>query len=208
MAEVDAAAHAAKSGSSEAVNSYVDHVFGQSIAAGAAPTIKDRVRRAEQSYRSGHNDAVHEKDVVSGINEAVAETGLPDYARTSGAQLHAFRDFLGRMAPNVRDRGAPSTDMTPAETVFVVVNLGHQKLVNPEYQVDPDEWVQQVSKRRADLNAGRQAASAPNAPGLSAIPAPPTTVAAMARLRDQLPVENSSLVTATHRLLDRFGFQR
>jgi hypothetical protein len=119
----------------------------------APESVRKRLANAEEKFRRNDHRTISEAEFVEACNRTAAEFDLPDYARTSGAQVHAFRELLRQMAPSAIGRSGHSTEMTPAEAVFVALQLASQKVLNPDYQVPPNRWVESI---RHDHQHGQQ----------------------------------------------------
>jgi hypothetical protein len=108
----------------------------------------DRIVKAEMSYRSGQQPAIHEEDLVRSINSLSDALSLPDYARTDMEQVRYLRTSLMVSSPHlvgVISRAQSETKipsiMSPIEATYVAMSLVHQKLFNPAFQESPVGWL-------------------------------------------------------------------
>jgi hypothetical protein len=210
MAVLEAKAKAAKSGDLSATGAFVDEIFAQSLAPTAAESIRRRISQTEHAFQHGAHQGVSEKAFVQAVNACVALFDGPNYARTSGAQLHEFRRLLGGMMPSVGTLSTSSTTMSPAEALFVASQLATQKIFNPEYQIDPNDWATGVARRRAALKNGDLPEPVPNTNG-PALRVERTTseqAGILRGLRDDLSSENTAITGAAHAFLDQLGFAK
>jgi len=141
LGAIEAKAKGAKSHDPQAVRAYVDAILDQAHLSVAPESVRGRLAKAELKFHRKEHKTISEAEFVEACNRTAADFKLPDYARTSGAQVHVFRMMLGKMAPSTIGASGQSTDMTPAEAVFVALQLAGQKVFNPDYQVPPDQWV-------------------------------------------------------------------
>src|SRR5258708_8678356 len=93
--------------------------------------LRDRIARAEYSFRRGIQRPVSEQDAVAAMNQMARYALAPEWARTNVAQIHLFRTMLKPEVPQLvgtlpLDRTktrqpywAISDKMSPAEAVFV-----------------------------------------------------------------------------------------
>jgi hypothetical protein len=86
----------------------------------------DRIVKAEMSYRSGQQPAIHEEDLVRSINSLSDALSLPDYARTDMEQVRYLRTSLMVSSPHlvgVISRAQSETKipsiMSPIEATYV-----------------------------------------------------------------------------------------
>ena len=112
--------------------------------------VKDRLVRAEIAYRNGLDPGVNERDIVKLINSVADKLGVPAYAKTSSSQVRALRMQLALASPafmaagltrqNMKVGDSISERMSPLQAAHLVSSLTDQKLINPEFQVEPEEW--------------------------------------------------------------------
>jgi hypothetical protein len=120
--------------------------------------LRDRIARAEYGFRRGLQRPISEQDAVAALNQMARYALAPEWARTNLAQIHLFRTMLKPKVPQLvgqlpvepaKDRHpywTISDKMSPAEAVFVVTYLARGKIFSPEYQVGPDEWVDNIRR--------------------------------------------------------------
>lgn len=129
------------------------------IAHGIGPTkipstidnvIKDHLVYAEMQYRQGTGKAVREQSIVDLTNMLVQRFGLPDYVRTSPAQVRFMRmwlitvnpTFMGRGAalPNMRVGESISDEMSPLQAVHLLFEVLGHKFFDANFQMTPENW--------------------------------------------------------------------
>jgi hypothetical protein len=179
--ELDGAAHLANSRSDDAsVRGLADAVFSFPRALPRAPevienVVKDRLVRAETAYRNGLQQGVRERDIVELFNSVSDKLGLPSYAKTSPQQVRTLRMQLalsspafmasGLANPNMKVGESVPDSMSPLQAIHLINSLLDQKVINPEYQVEPAEWdrlhlpaamakIQQMQRLQASAQAG------------------------------------------------------
>ena len=143
--------------------------------------IKDRLVRAEIAYRNGAHPGVLERDIVTLFNSVADRLGLPSYAKTSAQQIRVFRMQLALSLPAFMASGMargnmkvgesiPET-MSPLQAAHLIDSLLNQKVINPEYQVEPAEWekshlpaamarIQQMQQLQASRQGGNHSQKA------------------------------------------------
>jgi hypothetical protein len=120
------------------------------LAGFTASAIKNRVGRAESSYRQGQAAGIPEAKIVRTVNGLARKFDLPDYVRTSNYEVRRLRLGLLPNFPQIITQktqgmqpvsaGAQiDSQMSPAEAVFVLAMMLQQKLANPEYQLRHSE---------------------------------------------------------------------
>lgn len=115
-----------------------------------ANVIKERLVRAEINFRSGAQEGVMESDIAGLINSTADRLGLPSYAKTSAQQVRVLRMQLalsspafmgpGVIEPNMKIGDSISQRLSPLQAVHLLNSLIDQKIINPDYQVEPAEW--------------------------------------------------------------------
>lgn len=148
-------ARIARTGEANAVQEYVESIvqvtgFQEYLTGQMGSQLKDRVKRAEISYRQGQHPGINEEKVVLAVNGLVEKLQTPAYSLTSLYEVRRLRvsvlpifpEVIGknRNSNNVQNTGdnLPS-EMSPAEAVFVFASLLYQKMYNPDYQLTPAE---------------------------------------------------------------------
>jgi hypothetical protein len=143
--------------------------------------VKNRLVRAEIRHRQGYQPGVLETDIVTLFDEFVEEFHLPPYARTSISQLHILRMRLALLEPQFMGPGLArqgsvvgdsiNPEMSPLQGLHLVQTLVDQKLLNPEFQVLPEEWDKSIEKSRfADSQCSTSDESASLGSGQNASP--------------------------------------
>jgi hypothetical protein len=194
-----------------AVGEFVDEIFRQSLFHGMAASVKARIARAEVAFRRSAHIGLRQKDLIAAVDQAVTLLGLPDYVRVTPEQLRVFRKKLRIDVRHFAREDPPTAqsrpDMSPAELAMILCDLGTQKLANPDYQVDPDEWAKATEAR---INALKEALKRRQPIDHTAVTATvkvkPT--AYKLRLPDDLGFEEGPSVLAIHQFLDRIGLER
>lgn len=101
--------------------------------------------------------------MIAAVDQAVTLLGLPDYIRVTPEQLRVFRKKLRiDVRPCAREdplTAQPRPDLSPAELAMILCDLGTQKLANPDYQPDPDEWAK-ATEPRINVEGGTEEARA------------------------------------------------
>lgn len=185
--ELDKAARLIKNSNDEqSIHGMADAVFSFPRALPRAPDaieniIKDRLVRAEIAYRNGIQEGVQEQDIVKFANSMADHFRLPSYAKTSTQQVRVLRMQLVLSSPAFMAAGLTHENMKPGETisdrmsplqaVHLLSSLLDQKIINPDYQLQPAEWekahlapatarIQQMQKLQSSdqqINAPRRA---------------------------------------------------
>jgi hypothetical protein len=156
---IEERAKGAEAGDPESVRALADEIFSQPHQIGTLPLfvkqpLEEQVIKAELDYRSGTHRAIKHSDVVQLINSLSEKLELPSYAKTSEHQILDMRfrsmqltpRFMGNVVSERKDgtplRPGDSVDsaMSPLQACYFAMFAIDAKLVNPEYQVPPDEW--------------------------------------------------------------------
>jgi hypothetical protein len=153
--QLDKAAQTFKNDDEHSIRSLTNAVFDFSRALPRSPefienVVKDRIIRAELAFRRGSFDGVHEQDIVHLVNWLADRLRLPAYAKTSPKQVRILRMDLilsspAFMAAGATDRISKPGDsipdrMSPLQAVHLISSLVDQKIINPEYQLEPAAW--------------------------------------------------------------------
>jgi hypothetical protein len=161
------ARRASTTGNENDIRDAVDEAISSSVLddSDLAPVVKERVANAEIRFRKGQQKAIAEKAVVSTINSLADQFNSPAHAKTSIEQVRMLRMALMANSPHVigtlpEENGHISSVMSPLEAAFVTLNLIHQKLYNPAFQVTPEEWHQQRYAAKLDRPTPPQSTSA------------------------------------------------
>jgi hypothetical protein len=199
-------AHAAKSGDPNAIRDLTDAIFDQSLLHRAAPSLRDRVFRAELQFRKTGASSIDERGLVSAVNDQLASFQAPAFATTTVSQLRVLRGARRRSIPGMTEptpahEGAPSSAMSPAEAAYLALNLAMNKLMNPNFQVTPDEW-------ETRLAHGDTTLSQRQSPQLRSHFIPEAMATLQSTVVVEIADESSTTVQIAHRFLDSVGFSR
>jgi hypothetical protein len=125
------------------------HSFGE-IPPIMREIVEQHMVQAEINYKLGRTPGIPEKSVAQILNTLADKLELPDYARVSVHQVEVIRfgmelsmpAFMGPASSQNEDTGGNSSaaDLSPAQATHVLLVLIDQKMINPDYQLSPDEW--------------------------------------------------------------------
>ena len=175
--------------------------------------IKDRLVYAEMQYRQGTGKAVREQSIVDAINSLVQKLGLPDYTRTSPAQVRFMRMFLIRMNPTFMGRGTVRPDMqvgesitdemSPMQAVHLLLDVAGHKFFDPDFQMTPEAWDHVQASRRAKQTSNPTADSKITHTLVATINPKSSELRLLLvqRVNSMNPVEGYSLLTQTLEIL-------
>lgn len=153
--QLDRTARMVKSDDYEPTRALADAVFAFPRMLPRAPetienVIKDRLVLAELAYHRGTQEGIRERDIVKLVNSVTDKLGVPSYAKTSLRQLRVLRMQLALSSPSFMAAGLTTQDMkvgdsisdrmSPLQAVHLINSLVDQKLINPDFQVEPEEW--------------------------------------------------------------------
>jgi hypothetical protein len=205
LSYIEDKAYAAQHNDPASVRAFTDEIFARTVLNGAAPSLSDRLYRNEVAFRGGQHAGVSEDDLVTAVNARVSLFGLPKYMRTTRGQAHIaredLREHVRHYANNDTRQRSPAAVLSPAEAVLVSADLAFQKVINPRYQVEPEQFEEDVANRRAQAKAHTLV---PPKSGLEVR----TLSAGYASTKQQLADESSEVVSNAHSFLDAIGFQR
>ena len=131
----------------EAVLDY-PYFFGQ-IPPIMREIVEQRLVQAEISYRLGRNPGIREESLVQIANTLADKFQLPDYAHATLHQVEVLRfgmelampSFMGTSLRNEDKSVSPGTsDLSPAQAAHIFLVLAGAKVIDPDYQLTPDEW--------------------------------------------------------------------
>lgn len=145
--EIDEKAEAARTGDERAARELVEALFRgpqlDGVPSLLARPFKQRIARAEISYRQGRSDGIAEENIVRLFDELAQKFGAPEYARTDLDEVRAIRLALSHLLPHLIPREqtekrtateeaayAVSPAMSPSEATFVALFLLLQKQLN------------------------------------------------------------------------------
>jgi hypothetical protein len=209
--ELEQKARAARDNDPHAIRALTDEIFNGSVLARAAESLRDRVARCELAFRQGTQRPIQETDFVETVNQYARAFNAPSFAHTNRSQLQTLRGYRRRFVPDFVEPVGPrehglAVSMSPAEAVHIALNLGTRKLIDPEYQVVPDEWDKRAHARhRAPSDGGR--GPRPHA-RLSGTVVPRDVAALQLALEQGIGVESSDVFRQAHQFLDMLGLQR
>ena len=160
---VDAKARQAQNGDENSIRALADAIFDNfvpGLPADTSAVIKDRLVRAEIKHRKGHQ-GVKESSIVKAVNHLANALGAPDYAQTSPLQIRVLRADLSETIPSLispedeKDKGARKKvghslkrELSPLEATVVMAMMIQQKMLNPDWQLTPQEYAQSLSNKR------------------------------------------------------------
>ena len=160
---VNGKSRAANNGGGETeVRALADEIFTSyqfnEAPAGVSDNIKERLVRAEISYRGGKGQqGISDASIVRAVNYLVHILGAPAYARTNVFELRRMKagilpytaDLQARSRAEQLTSGvinsandATRPSMSPLEATFFMTVLVQQKQFNSEYQLTQEEYVQ------------------------------------------------------------------
>jgi cell division protein FtsB len=180
LARINSRAHAAKDGEERAVRDLADDVV-ESFTPSEVPAftkemMKDRLARAELSYRQGKQKGISEHDVAKTVNQLADELGAPEYGKTNSGQVRILRvsmmsgmpNLISPGAPKIKDGRASLSDMSPVEAVSVALLMVHQKMHNEAYQVTHREFVANLRQKHREQWEAHRAGKSNNGQGHTA----------------------------------------
>ena len=154
--ELDRAAGLIKIGDDETqTRAFAEKIFNMSrsfprMPAAVEDVLKDRLVRAEMAFRQGRGPGIQEDNIVQFVNSLAHKLNVPGYARTSTKQVRVLRMSLILTSPSFMGQGVSWSEMkigdsikpvmSPLQATHLILTLMDQKLINPEYQVPPEEW--------------------------------------------------------------------
>lgn len=151
--------------------------------------VKERVARAELSYRHGVDKGISEVRVAKTVNELADKFALPDYAKVSVAMVRTARVSLMLQVPNLMVQDTPtdkknkkkigssiSPFMSPLEATALTLFLLQQKTLNEAYQVSHKEFYENLHQKqmekweqlRAQRDGYAESSDDPQAPSITA----------------------------------------
>jgi hypothetical protein len=152
--------------------------------------VKERVAKAELSYRQGVDKGISEVKVARTINELADKFALPDYAKVSVAMVRTTRVILMLEVPDLVGQNNPadknnnkkkkigssiSPFMSPLEATALTLFLLQQKTLNEAYQVSHKEFFENLNQKqmgkwgqlRAKRDGYAQSSDDPQAPSIN-----------------------------------------
>jgi hypothetical protein len=167
LSNINGRGRAANNGGGETeIRALADEIFTtyqfDEAPAGVSDNIKERLVRAEISYRGGKGQqGISDASIVRAVNYLAHKVGAPAYARTNVFELRRMKSGLLPYTADLqaRSRAAQVTDgiligdrktrandattptMSPLEATFFMTLLVQQKQFNSEYQLTNQEFV-------------------------------------------------------------------
>ncbi|HKR13402.1 MAG TPA: hypothetical protein VJT15_15165 [Pyrinomonadaceae bacterium] len=167
LSKINGKARAANKGGGESeVRALADEIFTtyqfDEAPAGVGDIMKERLVRAELSYRDGQGQkGISDASIVRAVNYLAYKLGAPAYAQTDVFELRRMKSAIlpytgdlqsrsraaevaevlsgGSRKSNPNDANTPT--MSPLEAVVFMTALVQQKQFNPEYQLTNEEFV-------------------------------------------------------------------
>ena len=139
------------------IRDLADTIFNENGASDLSPmmisSLKDSLVKAEMKYRKT-GEGVRETNITNTFNYLADKFGAPDYARTSSLQVRLLRVKLMPLIPNLiavdidkehkglkRKIGSTiNPEVSPLEATIIIIMMIHQKMLNEEWQVSPEEF--------------------------------------------------------------------
>jgi hypothetical protein len=117
---------------------------------GLTGSMHDSLVASEVSYQQDKHPGVSEAAVVRAVNRLARMVKAPAWTYTSERQVQRLRASMIAYMPSFIGKGPAtrklttlptrlSSQMSPAESVYVLSSLVYQKMNNPEWQVTPEE---------------------------------------------------------------------
>lgn len=152
-------------GSDEAsIRDLADTIFNENgasdLPAAMVDMMKDSLVRAEMKYRN-NGKGVRETHIAHTVNYLADKFGAPDYAKTTPLQVRLLRVKLMPMMPSLiavdtdkehkglkKKIGSTITpEVSPLEATMITVMMIHQKMLNEEWQLSPEEFALKGKKQ-------------------------------------------------------------
>ena len=126
----------------------------------AKATIHMRLVAAELNYRRGH-EGIPEANVSRTVNGLAQEFGAPDFAKTSVTQVRFLRaSMMGvfphllvpqRIHANNTKQSSAQQRLSPMGAALLTALLIQQKLINEEFQIEPNNWRHHLQNKNAEI---------------------------------------------------------
>lgn len=137
------------------VDAVLDFPHSFEIPAAAKFICGPRLKAAQKAYLLSPTSGIHERDVVSLVNELANSLRLPAFAQVTSRQVRVIRVKLVQDSPALMGRGFMTAGgqsvnpyMSPVQAVHLILMIADQKLLNDEYQVEPAQWETDHEQRR------------------------------------------------------------
>jgi hypothetical protein len=165
LSSLNRKAKATKHADPEAVRELTDEAFNAFTPADlpifTQETMRERVARAEVSYRKGAVKGISEVRVAKTINELAEKLALPDYAKVSVAMVRTARVALMLELPNLIAQNSPgykkqekkigssiNRSMSPLEATTLTLFLLQQKTHNEDFQFSHEEFYANLQQKQ------------------------------------------------------------
>ena len=137
------------------IETAVDSIFsltGLDPNLAAAFSVRSRVVDSEIAYRQGRQSSVTEANVERAVNRLSRRWRLPVYTLTSHNEVRKLHVAMSFLFPQFLLTGLPQrtasqgpqevvrSNMSPLEGTLLFSMLIHQKLINPEFQLNSTEY--------------------------------------------------------------------
>ena len=162
LSNINSRSKAANNGGETEIRALADEIFTSyqfdEAPAGVSDNIKERLVRAEISYRGGKGQqGISDASIVRAVNYLSQKVGAPAYARTNVFELRRMKAGILPYTANLQARSraeqltngvltrandATRPSMSPLEATFFMTVLVQQKQFNSEYQLTQKEYVQ------------------------------------------------------------------
>jgi hypothetical protein len=131
--------------------------------------LEDRLSRSETAYRNKLGPGVSEAQLVDLMNSFAVKFRLPDYAKTTPAQIRFLRMGLALQSPAFMGSGlavqgmrvgdSVSTEMSPLQAMHLFEIMIDQKIINPVFQDPLSDPLLLNEERRKKIDELRRASS-------------------------------------------------
>lgn len=138
--------------------SVLDHRHALNLSGAPKLLICGRLASAEKSYWHDSHPGVHEPDLGFFINDLVSRLRLPAFAAVNDQQIRLLRVRSLYTAPVFMGRGMTTAyskpgdyinpRMSPLQAMHLLPITADQKLLNPDFQYEPEEWTRQYERQR------------------------------------------------------------
>lgn len=171
-------AKAVNGGDQNSISELADDIISQfgllDVLSGAKEAVKKRLVRAEINFQKGEKRGIPEENIVLMVNELADRLLAPDYAKTDLQQVRHIRVSRMQYLPNLINqqdadkKGASqkkigssiNPNMSPLEAAYVAMDLIYQKTFTEDFQVTPQEFRDNLNKKRLEMWQAHQAEKA------------------------------------------------
>jgi hypothetical protein len=127
--------------------------------------VENHLMRAENAYRNNLGPGVSEAQLLHLMNSVATRLKVPEYAKTTPAQLRTLRMRLAVSSPRFMGSRLTAPEMSPLQAMHLFGVLVDQKVMNPDYQdpsIDLDKREQEHrQERRQEIAKLKQSGSIP-----------------------------------------------